>query len=1155
MRLLECGDDVNPPRSKILRSLTNQYNRLQKQKSDAGGKALYVTAQRSVVATCQLCHKPGHTADQCFSYRITKAQSPNPKGQRAEEGIRHEDTKKPKPRRCYVCGEAGHMARNCPQRKDRSGESSKGGKSRTLIARSVCSTNKSATPGVTVSKPESDRFESWSADSGATEHMTPDATALKDYKPAAPGDVVEIADNNFLRTAGYGQLEMELMQPGGIMPVTLKKVAHVPALGRNLLSTRRASESSGEPFVNYPNKAQLGLGKNTICTFRLGESGLFEVMGRRRDMKDKALSSRALSLRGVMEMHRLLGHPSEQITRETAKQLGVELSGQWTPCEACSMAKARRNAVPKSTNTRSTRRAGRFFVDLGGSMPTTSLGGSKYVMICVDDFSRFKIVRFLKKKSDAAAALRNIIAEYNTPSGLKIGAIRTDEGGEFEGEFQRVLDSFGINHEFTPPDTPQYNGVAERALGLLREKSIAMLQEMTVAASDRLWAEAMNYACDMSNMCVTSSLGGDTSPYEKWYGEKPSLQHVRPFGTVGYARGGKRAHKLAPKGEKCIMLGLAHNHPRDTVKVLIVRSGEVVHRQNISWHPESVPCEPRTPISTGDMKEAMPIGVAGGSIEAYTVLESDEERESEDRSEPSESPGPTGSQHSDSGAEPLEQSAFHQPVAMRKLADHFTGELPSVLPRRTRGGGGDDRYEGESSFSCISRKHGRESLSAMLAASGAKPHPLVEEKTNDLIALQAASTLPPGIADLLPNEPSTIRETQASPEWLHWKGALEREMDGQINNGVWVQVERPKGKTVLGTKTLFKRKIGKDGQVEKYKCRFVTQGFRQIKGLHYHESFSPTPTAASMRAVLATAAVEDWELRHIDVEQAYLQADIDEEIYIELPEEYRAFPNAVGLLRKAIYGLVQSGLCWYRKFTDSIKEKGFEQSHADPCLFRRFVDGEVKSVIVVYVDDVLLASKSKEDEERTISDLRSCFKIKDLGEAEFYLGCHITRDRKERTLTFDQHIYAETVAKRFNVSKTSMIPTATGVKALSKEDGPKNSEERGKMSRVPYREAVGALMWAATMTRPDLSFAAHNLAKFCDDPGPVHWEAVMKALQYFWRTKNLGITYGGGTSNDTKMSAYVDSDHATCPDSRRSVSGGAVLLGSGAISWSRAHRE
>ena len=82
-------------------------------------------------------------------------------------------------------------------------------------------------------------------------------------------------------------------------------------------------------------------------------------------------------------------------------------------------------------------------------------------------------------------------------------------------------------------------------------------------------------------------------------------------------------------------------------------------------------------------------------------------------------------------------------------------------------------------------------------------------------------------------------------------------MNGQINNGVWVRMEHPKGKTVLGTKTLFKRDIRKDGQIEKYKCCFVTQGFRQVKGLHYHESSSPTPTASSMRAVLATAAVKN----------------------------------------------------------------------------------------------------------------------------------------------------------------------------------------------------------------------------------------------------------------------------------------------------------
>ncbi|CAN0335182.1 unnamed protein product, partial [Ascophyllum nodosum] len=611
--------------------------------------------------------------------------------------------------------------------------------------------------------------------------------------------------------------------------------------------------------------------------------------------------------------------------------------------------------------------------------------------------------------------------------------------------------SHGITHEFTPPGTPQYNGVAERALGLLREKSIAMLQEVTVAASDILWAEALNYACDMSNMCVTSSLEGGTSPYEKWYGRKPSLQHLQPSGTVGYARKRKRAHKLAPRGEQCVMLGIAHNHPRDTVKVLVVQTGQIVTRQNVSWHPDIVPDGPISPAPAGDNNTAEPVGITESTMEAHTPTQPAHEAEEE--------------------SEPIVEPATI-PASVRKLADHFTGELPSVIYGRTRSSGGID-----------SRSRSEE-------IDGGP---------------SAASTLPPGITSLFPEEPSTIRKAQESPEWSHWKGTLEREMNGQINNGVWVQVERPKGKTVLSTKILFKRKIGKDGQIEKYKCRFVTQGFRQVKGLHYHESSSPIPTASSTRAVLATAAVKNWELRHIDVEQAYLQADIDEEIYIELHKDYRAFPNAVGLLRKAIYGLVQSGLCWFRKFTDGIKEKGFEQSHADPCVFRRIVDGEVVIVIVVYVDDILLASKTKGDGGRTLSDLSSCFKIKDLGEAEFYLGCHITRNREARTLTFDQHIYAETVAKRLNVTKTSMIPMATGVKPLSKEDGPKNPKEREEMRPIPYREAMGALMWAATMTRPDLSFAAHNLAKFCDDPGPVHWKAAMKALRYFWRTKDLGI--------------------------------------------------
>ncbi|CAN0393819.1 unnamed protein product, partial [Ascophyllum nodosum] len=158
---------------------------------------------------------------------------------------------------------------------------------------------------------------------------------------------------------------------------------------------------------------------------------------------------------------------------------------------------------------------------------------------------------------------------------------------------------------------------------------------------------------------------------------------------------------------------------------------------------------------------------------------------------------------------------------------------------------------------------------------------------------------------------------------------------------VWEVVSRPKGKVVLGTKTIFKRKIGKDGRIEKYKCRFVAQVFRQIKGIHYDESSSPTPSQASIRMVLGTAAVKDGELRQLDVNMAYLEANVKEELYIELPEDYRNSCDQVGRLQKVMY----------------------EQCQADPCLFRRVLRGKVEVIILVYVDDLLVASETKRDEE------------------------------------------------------------------------------------------------------------------------------------------------------------------------------------------------
>ena len=300
--------------------------------------------------------------------------------------------------------------------------------------------------------------------------------------------------------------------------------------------------------------------------------------------------------------------------------------------------------------------------------------------------------------------------------------------------------------------------------------------------------------------------------------------------------------------------------------------------------------------------------------------------------------------------------------------------------------------------------------------------------------------------------------------------------------------------------------------------------------------------------MLGIAAVKERELCQLDVDMAYLEANV-KELYIELPEDYRNSCDQVGRLQKAMYGLVHAGLLWSKKFSAELAAKVFEQCQAHPCVFRRVLRGNVVVIIVVYVDDLLVANETKRDEEQAINDLRSCFPIKNLGEAGLYLGCHITRDRVAGTLKFDEHHYVRTMASKFSAEKTSTTPAAAGAKPLSKDDAPQTEAETEEMRATPYREAIEALMWAATMTRPDVAYAAHQLGKFNDNPGPAHWRAAKMALKYLWRTNDVGITCGGTPGSCTKLSAWVDADFATCPDTRRSVSGGEVMLGGGVISW------
>ena len=507
----------------------------------------------------------------------------------------------------------------------------------------------------------------------------------------------------------------------------------MPGLRHNLLSAAQLSATFEHPMQLWPRAAVFRCPRDgQAVIFRKFAWRLFKATARRNATVDRASAKALMAAKpttcDIMMFRQLLGHPGEGITRRTAQVAGLWLTGKWNACEKCSEARVITHAVPKSTESRADKRAGRVLIDLAGPFHVESLAGSRFAMLCVDDFSRYKIVAFMAKKSDATAVLRAIIVRYFTPAELNIGVIQTDNVGEFRGAFQSLLAELGIKHERKPPYTPQYNGVAKRTLGLLRDKIVALLRGVTEVASERLWAEAMASACEMSNKRVTDSLDYDKTPYEMWHGRPPAFDTLLPFGTVGYRRVEKQAHKVALRGAKCILLGTAGPHdvndhrPRGTLRVCatsprVPSSGD---KPLLGTPPAEQGGTPPPAAATGrgiegdenhspQLEEhAVCMRTLGAELGSEEQVASGELRQvpediplepelpeelleppelpemQEDVDEPETGLGTLENEESKPDWQAEQRDA---PAVLRKLRNSFTGDLHPVLPSRTRSSG------------------------------------------------------------------------------------------------------------------------------------------------------------------------------------------------------------------------------------------------------------------------------------------------------------------------------------------------------------------------------------------------------------------------------------------------------------------------------------
>ncbi|GJS37572.1 retrotransposon protein, putative, ty1-copia subclass [Tanacetum coccineum] len=364
------------------------------------------------------------------------------------------------------------------------------------------------------------------------------------------------------------------------------------------------------------------------------------------------------------------------------------------------------------------------------------------------------------------------------------------------------------------------------------------------------------------------------------------------------------------------------------------------------------------------------------------------------------------------------------------------------------------------------------------------------------------------------HEPLTYQEAVACEDSSKWKAAMEEEMDSLRKNKTWELVDPPAGQKLVSCKWLFKIKEGIEGvQKPRYKARLVARGFTQRAGIDYNEVFSPVVRHTSIRVILALTACKDYELEQLDVKTAFLHGNLEEVIYMRQPPGYEQ-GNKVCLLKKSLYGLKQSPRQWYRRFDEYMLSNGFKRSSYDSCVYyRSYAPGEY-IYLLLYVDDMLIACKSKAEIGSTKSLLKKEFDMKELGEAKKILGMEIVRDRSRKILRVSQSGYVSKILNNFRIDngKSVQMPLGGHFK-LSLKDCPVRDCDVERMSKVPYANVVGSLMYLMVCTRPDIAYAISAVSRYLTNLGKNHWEAVKWILKYLQGTANVGLVYGTDRGN------------------------------------------
>jgi hypothetical protein len=789
--------------------------------------------------------------------------------------------------------------------------------------------------------------EKWLIDSGASVHITNNDKRMTMVVPAF--ETVVVGNGMEVKSQKKGTVTI-MTDKGMIFQMT--DVLYIPHFEKNLLSVAKLTSKGATVSANSETMNLTKGNLKIIAEKEKGNNGMYYVTGERSAPYEQGLAAvnKAPKSIDVNVAHELLGHARGTSLVKLAKTANWKLTGTLTKCEACALAKGKARSVSKAPAERASEAGTRLYTDLSGPYKS-SLGGNKYWAIIVDDYSRMKWSYFIPEKSAIGKVVEKVLDKIN---GMHKSTkyLRCDNAGENKKELSELCVQRGIQIEFTAPNTPQQNGVAERAFAVILDGALSSMigAKLTTAYQGFLWAEAVYAQTKIRNMIPMT--GESVSPIELFTGETPNYGNLIQWGRVGFVTvRDKYIKKLENRAMKCVFVGYADDHSQHTYRFFNPKTRQIIMSRDVTWadwHGLSTATHDLSKIYN-ETKETI--------IER--LKESEDEQEQQGSSQPTEI-----ADYDDDEDLPVlipyekgELDAHQDQGNAPPPHDNEEENDPTPIAGRTRAAAG--RIQGRpGSGRNVIPVHPRviRNLNTSYNPIEVEEEEVEEEDVRQVYyVFNASLASDPGL-------PRTYKEASKGNEKAEWQEASEGEIRNFEKRKVWTLVDRtdiPQGKAALKTRWIFKKNQSKiEGETKvKYKARLVVKGYEQIPGVDFTESFSPVANDTTIRTSLAYALHQGWIVDSIDVEAAFLNADLEEEVHIEIPEGYSKEPikgDKVLRLLKAVYGLVQAPRAWFKEFTQKLIAIGLEKCKTDPCLFivrDKHKSAKAIGALVLYVDD------------------------------------------------------------------------------------------------------------------------------------------------------------------------------------------------------------